>query len=196
MEPLEQAAFAELSGIQDSVSDAESDTEVVVVPEDAAPAAEGGDGGEQEVDFDSMGLEELEARITEAEKSIEVEEEEARQDEEGNEPPAKKHKLSEEVAKKRTKQYSKYTLGYRLKALRLLDQNQGKLRTTARQLVLKDKKTLREWRDNREAIVAEVRSRLKANQRGTTRCRLAGGGSKPLHQEVEVQLVAWLTEQQ
>mmetsp|Transcript_13284 Transcript_13284/g.23820 ORF Transcript_13284/g.23820 Transcript_13284/m.23820 type:complete len:166 (+) Transcript_13284:1801-2298(+) len=40
MEPLEQAAFAELSGIQDSVSDAESDTEVVVVPEDAAPAAE------------------------------------------------------------------------------------------------------------------------------------------------------------
>ena len=78
MEPLEQAAFAELSGIRDSVNDAESDTEVVVVPEDAAPAAEGGDGGEQEVDFDSMGLE--------------VEEEEARQDEEGNEPPAKKHK--------------------------------------------------------------------------------------------------------
>ena len=98
------------------------------------------------------------------------------------------------MAKKRTKQYTKHTLGYILKTLRLLDQNEGKVRTTARQLVLKDKKTLREWRDNREAIVAEVRSCLKANQRATTRCCLAGGGSKPLHQEVEVQLVAWLTE--
>ena len=83
MEALEPAAFAELSGIDDSVSDAGSDAEVVVVPEDAAPAAEGDDGGEPEVDFDSMGLEELEARITEAEKSIEVEDQE-QQEEEGN----------------------------------------------------------------------------------------------------------------
>ena len=95
--------FAELARIDDGVGvgDAESDVEVVVVSEDAAlAAAEDVGNGAQYVDVDYMGLQELEARINEAARSIEVQDQEDQGQEEGDEPPARKQEQSEQLAKK------------------------------------------------------------------------------------------------
>ena len=83
MEALEPAAFAELSEIDDGVSDADSDADVAVDAEYTAPAAADG-ANQDDVDIESMGLAELEARITEVERSIDVKDEADQGEGDGN----------------------------------------------------------------------------------------------------------------
>ena len=188
------AAFEELGGVISDHDNDDSNMEVYRAPEDAVPVDDDGEQNPAEdsaedpaEDFAAMSVEELEARIVEAEKSLEVEGEDGPE----AEPAKKERKLSQHGAAKANKKYVPHKLGFKLKALRSLQENTMQLRATARQLGLKDPKTLRDRRDQKDAIIAEVRDRLHNNQRATARCRIKGG-TKAFHQELEVHLVAWL----
>ena len=78
----------------------------------------------------------------------------------------------------------------------MLEENSNKVATTARQLGLKDKKTLRDWRHQKDEIVAEVRMRLKDHRRATQRCIIFGGGKRPSYEVFEVSIVTWYDAQQ
>lgn len=193
---MDAEAFDELGGvISDNDDNDGSDLEVDINPEGEPRVDNEGEQQEeqqqqeQEDDVAALSVAELEVRMLEAEKSLVVDEE----DEHADEPPPKERRLSQAKIKARNKaKYVAHTLGYKLMALRTLEENGGKVRTTARQLGLKDPKQLRNWRNDKEIIIAEVRERLRCNQRGTTRCRVKGGGAKAYHEELELQLVVWL----
>mmetsp|Transcript_128035 Transcript_128035/g.221225 ORF Transcript_128035/g.221225 Transcript_128035/m.221225 type:complete len:311 (-) Transcript_128035:897-1829(-) len=195
---MDAEAFDELGGvISDNDGNDGSDLEVDINPEGEPRVDNEGEQQkgqeqreEQEDDVAALSVAELEVRMLEAEKSLVVDEE----DQHADEPPPKERRVSQATIKKapNKSKYVAHTLGYKLMALRTLEENGGKVRTTARQLGLKDPKQLRNWRNDKEKIIAEVRERLRCNQLGTTRCRVKGGGAKAYHEELELQLVVWL----
>ena len=188
------AAITGLDALQspDSEDEYPSDMEVVLEPSDPVLPPDIAAAIEAE-DLDTLSLMQLQARLAAAESTLEDDSVPA--NDETPAPPTKERKLST-MRPSKARQYVRHTLGFKLGALRKLQDNKGNISLTARQLQLKDPKTLRDWRSQQDTIVAEVKAQLQRNRKGVSSARWSGGGTKPHWDKIGVELVAWLQVEQ